>query len=218
MALAIFDLDNTLLADDSDYLWGLFLADQGLVERDSYLAQNRLHYEAYQAGQLDITEFLAFSLRPLAQHPIELLCGLRDRFVDEIIAPVVAPGTPALLARHRQASDTLLIVTATNRFVTGAIASRLGVAHLLATEVEIVGERFTGKPLGTPCYRQGKISRVEAWLRHYRRGFADSWFYSDSHNDLPLLERVAHPYAVNPDAQLAAIAREKSWPMISLRD
>lgn len=217
MAIALFDLDNTLLASDSDYLWGLFLAESGLVDLQTYQTQNETYYRAYEAGTLDIHAFLRFSLAPLAQTSTQVLCDLRARFIAEHIRPAVAPGTADLLARHRERADTLVIVTATNRFVTGPIAALLGVDHLLATEPEMRAGVFTGRAVDPPCFREGKIERFEAWSRTYRLPTDDFTFYSDSHNDLPLLEMAPRPVAVDPDPQLAAIADERGWNRISLR-
>ena len=217
MALALFDLDNTLLANDSDYLWGLFLADCGLVDLETYQAQNEAYFRAYEAGDLDIHAFLRFSLAPLAANPTRELCTLRDRFITEHIAPVVAPGAADLLQKHRDRGDTLVIITATNRFVTGPIAALLGVDHLLATEPQMGGGAFTGSVIDPPCFREGKIACLEAWCRIYGRTTEEISFYSDSHNDLPLLQRAHYPVAVDPDARLAALAREQNWPVISLR-
>jgi len=217
VALALFDLDNTLLAGDSDYLWGCFLAREGLVDGEAYERENLRFYRDYQAGRLDIHEFLRFALRPLADHDPELLETVRARFVAEIIAPIVAPGARALLDRHRAAGDRVAIVTATNRFVTGPIAALLGVDDLLATEPQRVDGRYTGEPDGVPCFREGKVTRLHAWLAAEGLDLAGSWFYSDSLNDLPLLEAVDHPVAVDPDPTLAATAAERGWPVISLR-
>ena len=217
MALALFDLDNTLLSNDSDYLWGLFLAESGLVDLATYQAQNENYYRAYEAGTLDIHAFLRFSLAPLARTPTAQLCTLRDRFVAEHIVPVVAPRAAELLRGHRERGDTLMIITATNRFVTGPIAALLGVEHLLATEPQMRAGAFTGTVIDPPCFREGKIARLEIWCRTYGRADDDVTFYSDSHNDLPLLQRVRHPVAVDPDALLARHAREQGWPVISLR-
>jgi len=217
LALALFDLDNTLLAGDSDYLWGRFLAHEGLVDGVAYERENLRYYRAYQAGQLDIHEFLRFALRPLAELDPALLEVMRERFVSETIAPIITPGAPALLARHRAAGDRLAIITATNRFVTGPIAALLGIDDLLATEPEQVDGRYTGQPAGIPCFREGKVTRLHAWLAEQRLGLAGSWFYSDSLNDLPLLEVVDHPVAVDPDDALAQAASERDWPVISLR-
>jgi HAD superfamily hydrolase (TIGR01490 family) len=217
LALALFDLDNTLLAGDSDYLWGGFLAREGLVDGEAYERENLRFYRDYQAGRLDIHEFLRFALRPLADHAPARLEAVRERFVAEVIAPIVAPGASALLERHRAAGDRLAIITATNRFVTAPIAALLGIDDLLATEPERVDGRFTGEPEGVPCFREGKVQRLRAWLDAEGLDLAGSWFYSDSRNDLPLLEAVDHPVAVDPDETLAATAAERGWPVISLR-
>lgn len=217
MSLALFDLDNTLLAGDSDYLWGRFLAQQGVVDGDYYERENQRFYDEYRAGELDIHEFLAFSLRPLSEQPTERLQELRLGFMDSCIRPIVPPAAEALVQKHRDAGDTLLIITATNRFVTEPIAELMGVPHLLATEPEHDGERYTGRVAGTPCFRHGKVERLEEWLQERNEDLSDSWFYSDSHNDLPLLEQVEHPVAVDPDDTLRDEAINRGWPVISLR-
>ena len=218
MSLAIFDLDNTLLGDDSDYLWGRFLIEQGLVDEDAYERENQRFYDAYRAGTLDIQAFLNFMLQPLSAHPPARLLEWRARFLQDKIEPIILPEALALLARHRNAGDTLLIITATNRFITEPIAQRLGVPHLLATDIEFIDGRYTGRPLGTPCFQHGKVERLRAWLAETGHELAGSWFYSDSHNDLPLLDLVTHPVAVDPDQTLAQYARERGWPIISLRE
>ncbi|MDG4550368.1 MAG: HAD-IB family hydrolase [Candidatus Contendobacter sp.] len=217
MSLAIFDLDNTLLGGDSDYLWGRFLVEQGLVDGEYYERENQRFYDQYQAGTLDIHEFLAFMLRPLAENsPTELL-NWRTRFIDTKIRPILLPRAAELVARHRGAGDTLLIVTATNRFITEPIAELLSVPHLLATEPEFAEGRYTGHPRGIPCFQHGKVQRLDEWLDATGHDLTNSWFYSDSHNDLPLLDRVVHPVAVDPDPVLAEHARRRGWPIISLR-
>ena len=218
MSLAIFDLDNTLLGDDSDYLWGRFLIEQGLVDEDAYERENQRFYDAYRAGTLDIQAFLNFMLQPLSAHPPARLLEWRARFLQDKIEPIILPEALALLARHRNAGDTLLIITATNRFITEPIAQRLDVPHLLATDIEFIDGRYTGRPLGTPCFQHGKVERLRAWLAETGHELAGSWFYSDSHNDLPLLDLVTHPVAVDPDQTLAQYARERGWPIISLRE
>jgi HAD superfamily hydrolase (TIGR01490 family) len=218
MSLAIFDLDNTLLGGDSDYLWGQFLVEQGLVDGEHYESENQRFYEAYEAGTLDIYQYQAFMLRPLAGHPLTELQAWRERFMEEKIQPILLPRADELLNQRRLAGDILLIITATNRFITAPIAERFGVPHLLATEPEIVDGRYTGRTVGIPCFQQGKVERLDAWLAETGGDLTDSWFYSDSHNDLPLLNRVTHPVAVDPDATLARHAQERGWPIISLRD
>jgi len=217
MSLAIFDLDNTLLGDDSDYLWGQFLVEQGLVDGEYYERENQRFYDDYKTGNLDILEFLTFSLQPLTQHSRSKLDQLHRRFMQEKITPVMLPAAQALLEKHRQQGDTLLIITATNRFITGPIADALGVDELIATEPEIVNGRYTGRVAGIPCFQQGKVSRLNEWLTKNQQNLSDSWFYSDSHNDLPLLEMVTHPVAVDPDDTLADHAAARDWPIISLR-
>lgn len=218
ITLALFDLDHTLLTADSDYLWGRFLAASGLVDGPQYEARNAHYYAEYQAGTLDIHAFLRFALAPLARLPVSQLLALRARFMAERIAPVVAPQAPALLARHRAAGHLRVIVTATNRFVTGPIAALLGADALIATEPEFAGGVFTGAALDPPCYRDGKVARVTLWQRRYAPGSRIGWAYGDSVNDLALLAGAARPVAVDADAALAAQAAARGWPAISLRD
>jgi HAD superfamily hydrolase (TIGR01490 family) len=220
MNLALFDLDNTLLACDSDYEWGQFLVDRGVLEREAYEKQNAAFYDQYKAGTLDIHEFLGFALRPLAEHSPEELDRWHADFMATRIRPSIGATARALVRRHLDAGDLCAVVTATNSFVTGPIAREFGVPHLVATEPEQIEGRFTGRVAGTPCFREGKITRVEGWLAdqgHRLQDFPQSSFYSDSHNDLPLLERVTHPVAVDADAKLAALARARGWPAVSLR-
>jgi HAD superfamily hydrolase (TIGR01490 family) len=217
MSLAIFDLDNTLLGDDSDYLWGQFLVQQGLVDADLYARENQRFYDDYKTGKLDILEFLAFSLKPLSEHSREKLDRLHQQFMQEVIRPVMLPAAQQLIEKHRNQGDVLLIITATNHFITAPIATALGIDNLLATEPEIIDGCYSGRVSGTPCFQSGKVERLDIWLRENQQNLADSWFYSDSHNDLPLLERVTHPVAVDPDETLADHATAKGWPIISLR-
>jgi HAD superfamily hydrolase (TIGR01490 family) len=215
--LAIFDLDNTLLGGDSDYLWGRYLIEQGLVDGEYYERENLRFYEEYKVGTLDIHEFLRFSLKPLSQHGMASLHEWRKNFIQEKIEPIMLPAARALLQRHRDQGHILLIITATNRFVAEPIAARLGVEHLLATEPEIKQGRYTGNVSGVPCFREGKVENLKLWLKATGMNLASSWFYSDSLNDLPLLEMVTHPVAVDPDDTLADHARMRGWPIISLR-
>lgn len=218
MALTLFDLDNTLLAGDSDYLWGCFLAQQGIVDGATYERENAQFYHDYHAGTLDIAAFLRFSLRPLCEHPRPLLETLRQQFVTEQIAPIMLPAARELIAAHRAAGDTLIIITATNAFVTAPIAERFGIAHLIATEPAEINGQYTGEVAGIPAFREGKVTRLEQWLAAHDSDLTDSTFYSDSHNDLPLLERVTRPIAVDPDPQLRAIAAARGWHSLSLRN
>jgi HAD superfamily hydrolase (TIGR01490 family) len=217
MAIALFDLDNTLLAGDSDYLWGCFLVEQGIVDRQHYERENRRFYDQYKIGALDILEFLDFQLKPLAEHDMATLLQWRERYIAEKIVPILLPKAQALIDRHRHQGDTPVIITATNRFITGPIAKLYGVSELLATEPEIVGDRYTGKTTGVPCFQEGKVQRLADWLKTHSRSLEDSWFYSDSHNDLPLLNAVAHPVAVDADEILERHARDNGWDVISLR-
>ena len=217
VTLAIFDLDHTLLGGDSDYLWGKYLVAEGLVDGAYYERENQRFYEDYRAGTLNIHAFLDFALRPLATIPLPRLLALRERFMRDQIAPIMLPAARALLDRHREQGHTLLIITATNRFVTEPIAAAFGVEHLLATDPERVDGRYTGRVEGIPTFREGKVRRLDLWLARHGEHLADAWFYSDSHNDLPLLERVPHPVAVDPDDTLRAHAEAKGWPVISLR-
>ncbi len=217
MALAIFDLDNTLLGGDSDYLWGRFLVEQGIVDGDKYERENQRFYDEYKAGTLDIFEFLRFSLRPLTEHDNETLAAWHRQFMREKIEPIMLPKAHELLKRHREQGDYLLIITATNRFVTEPIGEAFGIDDMLATDPEIRDGRYTGEVAGTPCFQQGKVTRLNQWLEQTGRNLQGSWFYSDSHNDLPLLELVENPVAVDADETLSAHAEQKGWQQLSLR-
>jgi len=215
--LAIFDLDNTLLNGDSDHAWGEFLCDQGLVDRQAYRDANDLFYQQYQQGTLNINEFLEFALNPLKTFPRSQLNQLHQQFMETVIQPMMLPAADALLEKHRQAGDYLLIITATNSFITAPIAAKLGVDEILATDPEVIDGEYTGKVTGTPCFREGKVERLNQWLEETGHSLKDSYFYSDSCNDLPLLEVVDHPVAVNPDAKLLEAANSRGWPVLDLR-
>lgn len=216
MSLAIFDLDNTLLAGDSDYLWGQFLARQGVVDGLWYEEENRRYYAAYVAGTLNIYDFLAFSLKPLAELPPARLEHLHNQYMQECIAPLIRPVAQALVDKHRAQGHTLMIITATNRFITAPIAKAFGIDILLATEPEMLQGRYTGRVSGIPCFQDGKVKRLQAWLAEQNTSLQESWFYSDSHNDLPLLQLVAHPVAVDPDPTLREHANRHGWPILAL--
>ncbi len=218
MTLAIFDLDNTLIGGDSDYLWGRFLVERGLVDGEDFAARNEQFYADYQAGRLDIMAYLRFALSPLAGQPPDVLAAWHREFMVSKIQPIMLPRAAALIESHRERGHELLIVTATNHFITRPIADALGVRELLACEAEIVNGRYTGEPLGVPSYHEGKVTRLNAWLAGRNITLAGSFCYSDSHNDLPLLELVDHPVAVDPDPVLLAHAEAAGWPVISLRD
>ncbi|HEU5338699.1 MAG TPA: HAD family hydrolase [Sulfuricaulis sp.] len=217
MSLAIFDLDNTLLRGDSDYAWGRFLVENRIVDGEEYERENERYYKQYQAGTLDILEFLAFALRPLSQHDRATLDGWHRQYMREKILPMIAPAARALVEKHRRQGDTLVIITATNRFVTAPIAREFEIENLIATEPEERQGRYTGKVDGTPCYREGKVTRLTNWIQQHRQTLKGSWFYSDSHNDLPLLSIVDHPVAVDPDETLRVEAGLRGWEIISLR-
>ncbi|ARO86879.1 phosphoserine phosphatase [Nitrosospira lacus] len=220
MKLALFDLDNTLLVGDSDFEWAQFLIEQRVLDREVYEARNVEFYEQYKAGTLDIHEFLDFQLKPLSRHPRSQLDAWHREFMEKRILPLIAPGALELINGHMLGGDLCVIITATNRFVTTPIARALGISNLIATEPEQKDGEFTGQVSGLPCFREGKIARLESWLDEHNLtwlSFLESWFYSDSLNDLPLLNRVTHPVAVDPDATLKGYAQKNAWPIISLR-
>jgi HAD superfamily hydrolase (TIGR01490 family) len=215
--LVLFDLDNTLLAGDSDFEWAQFLIEQGVVDREVYEAHNLNFLRNYQAGTLDIHSFLDFQLKPLSRHPRSQLDAWHREFMESKIRPLIRDTARSLVERHRR--DLRVVITATNSFVTAPIAREFGIAELIATEPEERNGEFTGRVSGAPCFREGKVTRLEAWLAGRGRALTDyseSWFYSDSHNDLPLLERVSHPVAVDPDETLRAHAGRRGWPIITL--
>ncbi len=221
MALAIFDLDNTLLAGDSDHAWLEFLSTLGIVDGEELRQANDRYYRAYMEGTLDMREFLAFVLAPLAQHPRSQLDAWLGQYLRERVLPMITDASRALVRSHADQGDTLLIITATNRFVTAPIAVELGVPTLLATEAETDGNgNFTGRSFGIPCFQQGKVDRLRQWLSSqdlpWEATLENACFYSDSHNDLPLLELVGKPVAVDPDPILHRTAQERGWPILSL--
>ena len=218
MALAIFDLDNTLISGDSDHGWGQFLVEQGLVDAQLFKEKNDYYLEQYQLGQLDILEYLEFSLQALTLFPTEKLFQLRTQFVEEKIVPIITQKSLDLLQKHRDAGDYLLIITATKLFVTEPIAERLGVDDIIATNPEVINGQYTGKISGIPSFQDGKVKRLAAWLQQNTLSLQGSYFYSDSHNDLPLLKQVDYPVAVDADETLSAYAQQNGWPIISLRD
>ena len=216
MTLAIFDLDNTLLRGDSDLAWGHFLAEKGVVDSAVYTAEHDRFYAAYEAGELNIHEFLAFQLRPLTEYDRGTLDTLRTEFMARKVTPMITAPAQNLVEKHRRQGHTLLIVTATNSFITRPIAQAFRIPVLIATEPEIVDGRFTGRVSGVPSFREGKVKLLRQWLIDHNENLAGSWFYSDSHNDLPLLEIVDHPVAVNPDNELRRVATQRDWPILDL--
>jgi HAD superfamily hydrolase (TIGR01490 family) len=216
--LALFDLDNTLLAGDSDHSWGEFLCDSGRVDAALYRARNDAFYADYCAGRLDVVAYQSFTQAILACTEAEELARWQAEFMAKVIEPIILAKGEALLRQHREAGDKLVIITATNRFITAPIAARLGVDTLLATECGMENGRYTGRVAGVPCYQEGKVTRLNQWLAETGLNLDGAYFYSDSRNDLPLLQAVANPVAVDPDDTLRAVAGERGWPVLSLRD
>lgn len=221
--LALFDLDHTLLPTDSDKEWGRFLIRQGAVDRDSYAQANEAFYQDYRAGRLDMPAYLRFCLAPLAKYPRDQLDAWHQGYMKEVIEPAIRPEALELLETHRKAGDLIAIVTATNEFVTRPIAKALGVDHLIGTQPATVGDdpnaRYTGEYVGTPSFREGKIVRTEQWLTSLGKTWSDFshiFFYSDSANDVPLMEKATHPVATNPDETLREIALARRWPILEL--
>ena len=217
MKLAIFDLDHTLINGDSDSLWNDYMIENSIVERQEHLARKRAFDADYHEGTLDNDQYLEFSLSPLALHSIDRLYDWRADFVEQRIKPIIAPGTHDLLGSHREQDHQLLIISATHLFITAPIADLLGVPTVLSTEPEIIENRYTGKYLGTPTYQEGKVVALHEWLHGSEFNMQGSYFYSDSINDLALLEEVDHPVAVHPDEKLKAIAEQRGWPVIHLQ-
>jgi len=218
VGLALFDLDNTLIAGDSDYLWGRFLVEQGMVDEVHYEKENQRFYDEYTRGELDIEEFLAFSLKPLSQYPYQQLIELRKQFVKEKIEPILLPAAQRLVDAHRSKDRTIVIITATNEFVTAPIAELYGADVLIATRPERKAGEFTGLVDGIPCFQEGKVTRLNDWLLTQQRTFDESWFFSDSNNDKALLEWVKNPVVVDADTMLSELAAERGWPAITLRE
>lgn len=220
MNLVLFDLDCTLLSGDSDFEWGQFLIAKGILDPEIQAAQNARFYQQYLDGNLNIEEFLAFQLAPLSRHSRAELDAWHRDYMQHHIRPIMGQPARQLVKKHLDQGDLCAVVTATNSFVTGPIVREFGIPHLIATIPAFENGKFTGAPRGLPAFREGKVTRVEAWLESLGlcwASFAESRFYSDSHNDLPLLCRVDHPVAVNPDHTLQALAEEKGWEVISLR-
>lgn len=218
MTLAIFDLDNTLLAGDSDHAWGEFLVEEGIVDRELYKQANDQFYQDYLNGEMDIQRYLAFALAPLAQHDISQLHAWRALFIEKKIKPMMQEKATQLLDRHRQQGHTLMIITATNRFVTEPIAELLQIEHLIAVEPEMIDGQYTGKVAGIPSFQDGKVTRLHDWMQQHQKTLDGAWFYSDSINDAPLLKQVPNAVAVDPDPSLTELARGSGWEIMSLRD
>ncbi len=214
--LLIFDLDNTLLAGDSDRNWGIFLSEQQIVD-SSYLDESERFYNNYYEGSLDIDGFLSFCLRPLVANDMSVLLGLRDQFIEEKIKPIVTKVGKDLIDKAHSQGKEVIIATATNDFVTRPIADIFDVSVLIATEFEIKNNSFTGNVLGTPCFRDGKLDKVSRWISENNFDLSQASFYTDSFNDLPLLEKVKNPIIVDGDDKLREIGRSNNWECISFR-
>lgn len=217
MSLAIFDLDNTLLGGDSDHSWGEFMVESQIVDEISFKQSNDQFYEDYKAGCLDIEAYVAFALAPLRQMSEEQRIDFQAKFLEQKIKPLMLPKAMELIEKHRVAGDTLMIITATNRIITAPIAKLMGIDILMATDPEIIDGEITGKIAGIPCFQDGKVKRLAKWLENSDENLEGSFFYSDSFNDIPLLEQVSYPYAVDPDEKLEKHALSRGWPVISLR-
>lgn len=218
MRLALFDLDNTLLGGDSDHAWGDYLCERGILDTATYKTRNDEFYQDYLAGTLDLTAYLNFTLEILGRTDMAQLDEWHRDFMRDCIEPIMLPKALELIAKHREAGDKLVVITATNRFVTAPIVAQLGIDTLLATECEIIDGRYSGRTTDVPCFREGKVTRLNRWLEENQLSLEGSYFYSDSLNDLPLLEQVANPVAVDPDPKLRAEAESRGWPVITLRD
>ena len=220
MNLAIFDLDNTLLNGDSDYNWSLFLIKKGILDQSIYEQQNEEFFKDYQTGSLDIDAYAEFQFKPLRENERLFLNDLRDEYVATVIRPMITKKAKDLVNEHRSQGDQLLIITATNSFITKPIAALFGIEELIGTDLEEINNQFTGKIKGVASFQEGKVTRLNEWLDDKHLTFAQfdkTFFYSDSKNDLPLLKIVSHPVAVNPDVTLNAEAKKNNWPIMSLR-
>lgn len=217
MALILFDLDDTLIAGDSDYSWGEFLTTKKIVDSAHFKRENDRFYRDYQLGKLDILAYLKFSLAPLALLSKTDLETLHREFMQEVIEPMWLPKADILLKEHRQKEDTLMVITSTNRFIVEPICKKLGIENLIATELEERNDRFTGQVSGTPSFQEGKIVRLNSWLDTSDFILEESSFYSDSINDLPLLKAVGRAIAVDPCPKLKEEALLRGWEIISLR-
>lgn len=217
MALALFDLDETLIAGDSDYQWGAHLVSIGKVDEQYYASENERFYKEYLEGTLDVYEFLNFSLKPLANNAYEELCAWRKDYIEQRIKPIIKPKAMDLIAKHRDAGDHLVIVTATNSFITAPTKDIFKMDDLIATEPAMKDGKFTGEVHGTPSFGPGKVTRLKEWLKDSNHSLEGSYFYSDSRNDIPLLELVSNPITVDADEKLSEHAANKNWQQISLK-
>lgn len=217
MALAIFDLDNTLIAGDSDYLWGKFLVENNYVNSEEFSKTNAQFYEDYKNGNLDIIAYQRFALTPLSKQTMTTLNNWHQQFIKDFIQPIILPKAQAIVDKHKAKGDRVIIITATNTFITKPIGEIYGITELLGTEGEIINNKYTGKVAGVPSFKEGKVTRLNQWLTENNETLEGSYFYSDSHNDLPLLKIVDQPIVVDGDDKLLQIAKDKQWKTISLR-
>jgi len=217
MSLAIFDLDNTLIGGDSDFLWGEFIGEEGIVDTNAYRKKNEYFYQQYDLGTLDIYAWLEFCLEPLTRYSMTELQELHHRFMIQKIEPILLDKAQNCINRHKERGDTVLVITASTSFVTAPIVKKYGINQMLATEPEIKAGRYTGGVSGMPCFQSGKIDKLMPWLQKNEETLTGSTFYSDSHNDLPLLELVDNPVAVNADKILTKIAEKKGWEVLNWR-
>jgi len=217
MSLAIFDLDNTLIGGDSDFLWGEFLGEEGVVDANAYRKKNEYFYQQYDLGALDIYAWLEFCLEPLSRYSMKELQEFHHRFMIQKIEPIMLDKAQNCINQHKERGDTVLVMTASNSFVTAPIAKKYGINQMLATEPEIKAGRYTGGVSGIPCFQSGKVDKLMPWLQKNEETLTGSTFYSDSHNDLPLLELVDNPVAVNADKILTKIAEKKGWEVLNWR-
>jgi HAD superfamily hydrolase (TIGR01490 family) len=217
MSLALFDLDNTLIGGDSDYLWGEYLCEIGAVDVEYYQQKNKYFYDQYCLGKLDIHAYSEFSMEPLSRYTMDELNVFHQQFMQDKIEPLFLPEAERVVNSHRDKGDTLVVITASNSFVTAPIVKYFGIEILIATELETVSDRYTGKVLGLPSYKHGKVERLKSWLEQSNESLDNSAFYSDSHNDIPLLNLVSRPVAVNPDYQLMKVAKENGWDILDWR-
>ena len=219
MNLAIFDLDNTLLNGDSDYNWALFLIKKGFIDKAIYEKKNEQFYQDYQNGNLNVFDYCGFQFEVLRKNKREIVEQLRDQYLTEVVLPMIPKKAYALVDQHRSNGDKLLIITATNSFITKPIGKIFGIDDLIGTNPEEVNGNFTGKVEGIPSFQEGKVIRLMSWLKDKNlsmESYEKTFFYSDSRNDIPLLEEVTNPVAANPDDFLLAKAKEKGWPVINL--
>ena len=211
MALALFDLDKTLIAGDSDFLWGEFLAQKGIVDKLTYQAKNKEFFADYARGALDIQKYLEFCLHPLTLYDLPTLISLRDEFVESSIYPLIHKQAYSTIKQHKNLENTIVVISATNEFIVEGVTALFDIDYVIATHAEKINGKFTGKSTKTPCFKEGKVTNLNQWLQPLEFDLKGSYFYSDSHNDIALLSEVEHAIAVNPDEVLLAHAHAHHW-------